>query len=88
MGQIVDLLEFGFPLDFDRGTVLCSTEENYASANQFASHVKTYIQEEVKRGAFLGPFDYKPIDMHISLFMTKDKCNCDTRQTIIDLSWP
>ena len=33
--QLVDLLEYSFPLDFDRDTPLLSTEENHASAKNF-----------------------------------------------------
>ena len=33
--QLVDLLEYGFSLDFDRNAPLMSTEENYASAKKF-----------------------------------------------------
>ena len=73
--QLLDLLEFGFPLDFDTNTVLTSTEENHASATQFFSHVETYIKEEIKHGAILGPFEHKPIDLHVSPFMTRDKPN-------------
>ena len=86
--QLVDLLEFGFPLDFDSGAVLLSTEENHASARHFSSHVQTYIQEELKHGAMLGPFDHKPIPLHVSPLMTRDKPDSDTRRTIVDLSWP
>ena len=70
--QIVDLPEFVFPLDFNRSTVSCATEDNYASATQFATHVKSYIQVEIKHGAMLGPFDNKPIDLHISPFTARD----------------
>ena len=86
--QLLDLLEFGFPLDFDTNTVLTSTEENHASATQFVSHVETYIKKEIKHGAILGPFEHKPIDLHVSPFMTRDKPDSDTRRTIVDLSWP
>ena len=84
--QLVDLLEYGFPLDFDRDAPLMSTEENHASAENFASDVKTYISEELKHGAMLGPFVSKPIDLHISPFMTKPESK--VRRTIFDLSWP
>ena len=77
--QIVDLLEFSFPLDFERGTVLSSTEKIHASAEQFVSHVQTYIQEAVKHGALLGPFDLKAIELHVSLFIIRDKPDSDTR---------
>ena len=77
--QIVDLLEFEFPLDFNRITVSCATEDNYASATQFATHVKSYIQNETKHGAVLGTFDNKPIDLYISPFTTIDKPDSDLR---------
>ena len=54
--QLLDLLEFGFPLDFDTNTELVSTEENHTSAKQYSSHVQTYICEELKHGAILGPY--------------------------------
>ena len=54
--QIVDLLQYGFPLDFDRSRCLSSTYENHASAVKFPDHVN-YIQTEIKYGAILGPFD-------------------------------
>ena len=86
--RLLDLLEFRFPLDFDTNTVLTSIEENHASAKQFSSHVETYIQEEIKHGAILGPFEHKPITLHVSIFMKRDKPDLDTRRTIVDLSWP
>ena len=86
--QLLGLLKFGFPLDFDTTTDLISTEENHTSAKQFSSHVQTYIREELKHGTILGPFKHKPIPLHISPFMTRDKPDSATRQTIVDLSWP
>ena len=59
--QLVDLLEFGFPLDFDRNFELQSTEENHASGRDHAYDIECYIQEELKHGAMLGPFHQKPI---------------------------
>ena len=54
----------------------------------FSSYVETYIQEEIKHGAMLGPFQYQPITSNVSQFMTRDKPDSDTRRTIVDLSWP
>ena len=51
--QLVDLLEFGFPLDFDRKCELHSTEENHASGRDCAYDIECYIQEELKHGAML-----------------------------------
>ena len=35
----------------------------------------------------LGPFDKKPISLHISRFMTREKPDSEVRRTIVDLSW-
>ena len=42
-GQFVDLLEFRFPLDFDRSLNLISTEEYHKSARDYEDHVKHYL---------------------------------------------
>ena len=36
----------------------------------------------------LGPFDQKPIPLHISPFMIREKPDSEVRRTILDLSWP
>ena len=45
--QLPDLIEFRFPLDFDRARDLQSTLVNHASARMYPEHVDKYIQEEV-----------------------------------------
>ena len=86
--QLLDLIRFGFPLDFDRQVVLHSTETNHNSAIQYAEHVSTYIMEEIKYGAILGPFKQLPFHCHISPFLTRDKPNSNNRRVILDLSFP
>ena len=86
--QLPDLIEFGFPLDFDRSRDLQSTLVNHASARLYPDHVDKYIQEEIGFQAMLGPLDVKPFDIHISPFMTRAKSNSDSRRTIMDLSFP
>ena len=54
--QIVALLQYGFPLDFDRLALLQSTYVNHSSALKFPDHVQKYIETEKKYGAILGPF--------------------------------
>ena len=36
-------------------------------------NMKHYLQEELDHDAILGPFKNKPINLHISPFMTRDK---------------
>ena len=86
--QLIDLIEYGFPLDFDRSLQLGHTVENHTSALQFSDHVDQYIADELQHGALLGPFHHKPCTLHISPFMTREKSNSQLRRTIIDLSWP
>ena len=86
--QLPDLIEFGFPLDFDRSRDLQSTLVNHASASLYRGHVDKYIQEEVGFQAILGPLDTNPFDVHISPFMIGEKSDSNSRRTIMDLSFP
>ena len=87
--QLLQLLQFRFPLDFNRSCPLQHEMGNHSSANAFPADVDAYIEEECKFGALLGPFDVNPINnAHNSPFMTRNKPNSDKRRVIIDLSWP
>ena len=86
--QLVDLIEFDFPLDFDRTMQLESTFVNHTSAKKFSEHVEKYLQEELQFEAILGPFSTPPIDIHISPFMTSKKSGSDSHRAIKDLSFP
>ena len=68
--QLPDLLEYGFPLDFDRECPLSSSEDNHFSAYQFSRDIDMYLNKEVAYNAMLCPFTNKPIDMHVSPLMT------------------
>ena len=83
------LIKYGFPLDFNRETVISTEKINHKSALQFPSHVDTYLTEETEHGAMGGPYTDPPIEnLHISPFMTRDKSSSDKRRVIMDLSWP
>ena len=86
--QLCDLLEFGFPLDFDRIYQLHSIEENHTSVNENMDYISKFLHEEMQYQAILGPFDSKPIDMHISPLLVRDKQNSTSKRTIMDQSWP
>ena len=43
--QLVDLIQYGSPLDFDSNLDLFSTFNNHASAVEFAAHVDQYIRK-------------------------------------------
>ena len=86
--QLVDLITYGFPLDFDRTVTLQSVQGNHKSALDFPQEIEKYIETEIKHGALLGPFQSLPINSHISPLITRAKQNSEKRRTIIDLSWP
>ena len=86
--QLVDLLAFGFPLDFDRSRPLQATEINHASAIAYSQHIDKYLQDEIRFGAIYGPFESKPFPLHVSPFMTSEKSGTSKRRAIVDLSWP
>ena len=86
--QLPDLINYGFPLDFDRNSILQPTYENHTSANQYKDQIDEYLAEELSHGAIYGPFKQLPFPVHISPLMTRPKQNTDKRCTIMDLSWP
>ena len=86
--QLPDLLQFGFPLDFHRDSIITSSHANHTSANQFQTDVQVYINEELVHGAMYGPYNDPPFPVHISPLMTREKQNSAVRRTIVDLSWP
>ena len=87
--QLLQLIEFGFPLDFNRNCPLNNESGNHKSATEFPNDIDSYIAEELKYDALLGPFESHPIAAgHCSPFMSRSKPNSDRRRVIIDLSWP
>ena len=86
--QLPDLLEYEFPLDFDRTCSLQSVDSNHKSADIHMDQVRSYIQEELAHKAIIGPFQNLPPSFHISPLMTRDKQDSEKKRTIMDLSWP
>ena len=87
--QLLQLLRFCFPLDFNRNRQLHCDGGNHSSATEYPKDVDAYIQAETSYGAILGPFKENPIkNSHTSPLMTRNKPNSDRCRVIIDLSWP
>ena len=86
--QLLELIKFGFPLDFNRVCDLGQYTGNHSSAIDCPKDIEAYIQEELHYGGLLGPFKDNPITGgHCSPFMTRSKPNSDRRRVIVDLSW-
>ena len=84
-----ELIQFGFSLDFNRSCPLIYEQAITSLLLIFLQDIGAYIEEELKYGALLGPFDKHPISKgHCSPFMTRDKPDSDRRCVIVDPSWP
>ena len=87
--QLIDLLYFGFPVDFNRNCPLRWEGVNHISAISYPNDIEAYLCEELAHKAIFGPFEEHPCpDGHISRFLTREKPNSDNRRVIVDLSWP
>ena len=87
--QLLHLIRYGFPLDFDRNSKLGKNTKNHKSALMFPQDVEEYLEEEMEFGAIAGPFNNPPFSkFHTSPFMTREKPGGDHRRVIMDLSFP
>ena len=87
--QLIHLIRFGFPIDFNRTCTLTHDGKNHSSAVDYPEDIKAYLTEEIQHGAIIGPYPNNPIpNCHISPFMTREKPNAPNRRITIDLSWP
>ena len=88
--ELVDFIEFGFPLAYNGPTVPTLNPSNHLSATQYPHHVQDFIAQEIEHGAIVGPFQ-DPIFLqwyHTSPMMTRPKSDPDKRRIITDLSFP
>ena len=87
--QLLYLIKYGFPLDFDTSAILESNHKNHRSAIAFPKDIEEYINEEVKFQAIYGPYETPPIpNLHVSPLMTREKPGAAHRRVIMDLSFP
>ena len=57
--QLLQLIEFGFPLEFNRQCPLKFEGDNHISATEYPADIEAYIQEKCHFDAILGPFQKK-----------------------------
>ena len=88
-GHIVQYLEYGWPINFNRDYPLMSTHVNHASARDHGADISHYIATELGHGALAGPFGGPPVStFHVSPLMTRPKRDSVHKRVIMDLSWP
>ena len=87
--QLIQLIQYGFPLSFDKNTELISSNINHSSATNCPEDIAVYLKEERTFGAILGPFTKPPVpNLHVSPFLTREKPGANSRRVIVDLSYP
>ena len=86
---LADYLQFGWPINFNRLSPLCTNDDNHPSAQRYGPDIEHYIATELRHGALCGPFAGPPVtNFHASPLMTKPKKDAAHRRVIMDLSWP
>lgn len=86
--EIVDYLEFGWPLGVTGTVNHPDCDKNHKGARDFPQQVQDYLVSQVGKGCVLGPFAKSPFhDSVISPINTVPKKDGD-RRFVLDLSWP
>ena len=88
--EIVNFLEFGWPINYTASQWPHPVNHNHPSAVKHASAVQKVINKEVNLKATAGPFSENPFDCPImlSLLLTVSKNNSLDCCLVLDLSFP
>ena len=85
--EIIQHLEYGFPVGLNSLPDLESSQRNHGSAYQWYSHVDKFICTEVKEGGMTGPFSLAPWwNTVVSPLMTAHKKPL-SRRTVFDATF-
>ena len=88
--QVVDMLNFGFPVSRNDEVPLEMGGRNHKGATMFEADIDKYIANEIKCGATLGPFEKIPFKGEVALspLSSRPKRDSNKRRIILDCSWP
>ena len=88
--DLIDFLEFGFPLSYVLSAMPWLAQTNHASATRHPTHIDHYVATELGYGTLQGPFDHPPFApfFQTSPLMTAPKKNSEKRWVILDISFP
>ena len=86
--NILDMLSPSAVTPNKRHSLRSTLVTNHFSAKEYPKQVQSFLQQEIDRGAIMGPFDTPPHpDLHCSPLLTRPKDNND-RRIVLDLSYP
>jgi hypothetical protein len=88
--QLVDFLQYGFPLGYSSNKLPVSVFKNHSGALSFHKDVDKYLATEVQAGVMAGPFINNPLSLPLSIspLNTVPKKDPGQRRVISDLSYP
>ena len=86
--EIVLQFKFGWDMSFTQHPTPRDAKWNLQGASLFEKDVQKYVDQELKFGALVGPFDEGelPFRTYCSPLNTVPKKNSDTRRTVVDCS--
>ena len=65
---VCDLLEFGFPLDFDRErSVSSNIDRNHKGARDYPQFIDSYFEKECSANRIAGPFASNPLSVQLAV---------------------
>ncbi|CAC5377118.1 unnamed protein product [Mytilus coruscus] len=87
--DVVNFLEYGFPLSCEGSCSGLSVEKNHAGARSHPDDMRKYLKKECTYGSIIGPFFSNPFetDMVISPLNSVPKKDTLDRRVILDLSF-
>ena len=86
--RVLDLLQFGMPIDCDSKFGIGKQQKNHHSAVSFPEAINEYLANNGTMSAVLGPFTQAPIpDLRFSPLMSVPKEETK-RRVIVDFSFP
>ena len=85
--DIIQFLEYGFPLGLATDAVLSSSCQNHGSSYQFYDYIDEFISTGLSRCELSGPFTVPPFSsIHVSPLMTAPK-KPDSRRAVFDATY-
>ena len=85
--ELLQFMEFGFPLGLVDSPVLVPCDRNHGSAYQFYPHIDKFISGEITRSGLTGPFVSPPWpNLMLSPLMTAPK-KPDSRRPVFDATF-
>lgn len=88
--ELLDFVEFGFPMGYLGPVSDYNTDYNHSSANDYPVDIDKFINKEISLGGVIGPIAEKPFEpwFHAAPYMSRPKRDSNERRVIADLSFP